>query len=401
MSPPRKLIIDTDPGVDDILSIVLALASEEVEIAALTLTFGNTTLDYALSNVLRLGGVLKEHLESDERPRTQELLQRSVGPSARKIPVYSGATGPLAGNAFTASYFHGRDGLSSVSFLPGDPFPEPKEDFHPFQPVDPSSKDACDAILDILAAEPPGTVYIAAVGPLTNLALAWQKDPKTFAKVGQIAVMGGALDHAGNTTPTSEFNFFADPYAAAVLLEIPRMHPSLNGQPLPIHLLPLDITHQHLVPFSQLVKSQSTLSSASPLSRFVSAFLSQPRTVMNSFAPPDAFDPQLHDNFIAHDPLAVAYAIFGSMPGWQTQERVFKMEIDGSITRGMCVIDRRGYHKSSAGENQAMKDLKQNGSIKKPLVEQDGDSSPFPIKVVVASPGSKWFADTFLSRLTL
>lgn len=97
-------------------------------------------------------------------------------------------------------FSHGKDGLSSVSELPGNPFPE--VDAHPFHMIPREETDASQAILDILEREPVGTVHIAAVGPLTNLAKAWQKDPKTFAKVGRISVMGGSLEEPGNVSRT-------------------------------------------------------------------------------------------------------------------------------------------------------------------------------------------------------
>ncbi len=181
-----------------------------MQLQALTLTFGNTDLEYTRANILRLAAVLKKHLAANA-PGAKEAFSHSLGSDAPVIKVFEGAPKPLAGKAFTASYYHGKDGISGASELPNNPFPEAEGDLHPFEFVPPSTSDAAQGILDILRDEPAGTVHIAAIGPLTNLAKAWQKDPATFAKVGHISVMGGALELPGNTTPTSEFNFFADP----------------------------------------------------------------------------------------------------------------------------------------------------------------------------------------------
>lgn len=240
------------------------------------MTFGNTTLDYAQANVLRLFGVLhrqwKEAPDQSERARWDRIFDEQ----AKTIELSLGAEGPLGGRQrFTASYFHGRDGLSSVAFLPDDPFPLPlpppgsasditkpskEQPFIP-HPLKLSSLSSADLLLDQLAKNPPGSIRIAAIGPLTNLALAWRKDPATFARVGLISVMGGALDEPGNTAPCSEFNVYADPWAAKVLFEESVGHESLKsrrGQRLPIELLPLDITGRHTVPYSRLMGRTDT-----------------------------------------------------------------------------------------------------------------------------------------------
>ena len=247
---PVPLIIDTDPGIDDIIAIVLALDRPDlVQLKAITLTFGNTTLDHCHNNMIQLFDILQRHIAENPSESHRAKLAKTLASSP--IILSQGASGPLGGQRFTASYFHGRDGVSGISMLPGNPWPLPKKIPEPLQETE---KAAHDVILDTIRSNPPGTVRIAAVGPLTNIALAWQKDPETFAKVGGISVMGAALDVPGNTTPCAEFNTFADPFAAKELLHNAPLHPVLRkqGKRLPIDLLPLDITSPHLVPFARL-----------------------------------------------------------------------------------------------------------------------------------------------------
>lgn len=247
---PTTLIIDTDPGIDDILAIVLALDRPDlVQLKAITLTFGNTTLDHCRNNIIQLFNILQKHIAEDPSETHRAKLAKTL--SSSPITLSQGATGPLGGQRFTASYFHGRDGVSGITKLPGNPWPLPEKVPEPLRETE---KAAHDVILETIRNNPPGTVRIAAVGPLTNIALAWQKDPETLAKCGGISVMGAALDVPGNVTTCAEFNTFADPFAVRELLHNAPLHPVLRkyNKRLPIDLLPLDITTQHLVPFERL-----------------------------------------------------------------------------------------------------------------------------------------------------
>ncbi|WFD43863.1 hypothetical protein MPSI1_002528 [Malassezia psittaci] len=400
--PGVPLIIDTDPGVDDLLAIVLALGSPEVDLEAVTLTFGNTTLDFAYDNILRLANALQ--VTARDGALGNKLLHERTqnGFGGKSVPIALGATKPLGGRLFTASYFHGRDGMSGVSFLEGDPFPKATQT-NLFQP---SSVPADELILEILRKHPPNTVRIAAVAPLTNLASAYLKDPSTFRRVGCISIMGGALDVPGNTSPTAEFNFFADPWAAKVLLEDAIAH---GDAPLPIYLFPLDITSEHTVPYSLLVRDSDDKNyQQSQLVRLISLFLRKPRAVTNSFAPPEVtFDASRYDLFQAHDPLAVAHAIFADTPGWDSVERPFLVETEGKLTRGFCVVDRRNHGAAVKGRNKAEIEQVRGPANEHGLSEdQDKKSASGPvipevpmIRVVTRTPGIAWFADKFLERL--
>ena len=426
MAAPTPLIIDTDPGVDDVLAILLALASpDEVTVKALTLTFGNTTLDHAYANVLRTGAVLQRHLAD---PATLDAVKhrfRHFRSGADPILVASGSTQPLEGKMFTASYFHGRDGLSGVHWLPNDPFPVPKEATAPLTPTD---KHAADVILDVLRQHPPQSVRIAALGPLTNLAAAFRKDPETFARVGAITVMGGAFDVPGNTSPVAEFNWYADPYSVRVLIDEAPRHPALQGRRLPIQVLALDITSDHTVPYSRLVKAtyetpDDAPQGASHLEKFIGTFLTHPRAFTNNMVAPEEFHPDQHDLFQAHDPLAVAHAIFTPLPstgsidadGWTHTPRRFQIETSGDLTRGFCVVDRRFTGKGSSrktGGNRAEdaeKEEKKMHTIENPDIPvhpdaaaKGEDESPIGlVDEVTGTPGAAWFAKMFLERIGL
>jgi len=175
---------------------IQALGSPDVILEAITLAFGNTTLDYAHGNIKRLAHALNVAKQegSIKNPTLLERIENGI--NGKPVPVGLGAEKPLGGRLFTASYFHGRDGMSGVSFLEGNPYPEATES--KLLSTTPSDLSASDLILDVLKRHEPNTVRIAAVAPLTNVALAYQKDPETFRRVHSISVMGGALDVPGN-----------------------------------------------------------------------------------------------------------------------------------------------------------------------------------------------------------
>jgi purine nucleosidase len=200
------LIIDTDPGVDDMLAILGALGEPALQVAAVTTVGGNVSLERVTSNALKI----------------LTLAGRA------DIAVHAGAAGPLERGPRDASYVHGEDGLGGVA-LP--------------EPVAVARTEAAAARL---ARMESGT--LACLGPLTNVALALRAQPALARRVPRVAVMGGGfgtwtaetpkgpLSSAGNVTPHAEFNFWADPVAAAEVF----------SSPLPIDLVPLDVTHRTL-----------------------------------------------------------------------------------------------------------------------------------------------------------
>ena len=193
---PRRVIIDTDPGIDDALAIFLAIRSPELKIEALTPVAGNVPLELTLPNALRL----------------VEIAGRT------DIPVAAGARQPLKRQLVTASYAHGENGLGGVQF------PEPK--------TKPVSESAPELIRRIVRRS-PGEIHLIAIGPLTNLALAFQNDPQLPRMIPSLTLMGGSLS-AGNVSPSAEFNIYVDPEAAQIVFR--------SG--IPITMVGLDVTRR-------------------------------------------------------------------------------------------------------------------------------------------------------------
>ena len=200
--PPRKIIIDTDPGQDDAVAILLALASpDEIEVLGITAVAGNVPLPLTAKNariVCELAG----------RP---------------DVPVHAGCDAPIARKLVTAEHVHGKTGLDG----PDLPDPTmPLQDAH-----------AVDFIIDTLRAHAPGTVTLCPLGPLTNIATAFTRAPDIVTRVQEIVLMGGAYFEVGNITPAAEFNIYVDPEAADIVFK--------SGAP--IVAMPLDVTHKALV----------------------------------------------------------------------------------------------------------------------------------------------------------
>jgi len=201
---PQRIILDTDPGVDDAMAIFLALRSPELKVEAITAVSGNVPLSFTLPNALRL-------VEIAGRP---------------DVPVAGGAATPLVRRLVTAHYVHGNNGLGGVEF------PEPK--------LKAVAEPAAELIHRVVH-ENPGEITIVAVGPLTNVATALKSDPGLAAKIKGIVVMGGSLS-GGNITPAAEFNFYVDPEAARMVFDAG----------VPLVMVGLDVTHKVLLGEEQL-----------------------------------------------------------------------------------------------------------------------------------------------------
>ena len=200
MTQPHSLIIDTDPGQDDAVAILLALASPEINLLGITTVAGNVPLALTQENARKI---------CDLAGRTD-------------MQVFAGLDRPLVRPLVTAEHVHGRTGLD------GPVLPDPET---PLQ-----EQHAVDYIIDTLRREPAGSVTLAPIGPLSNIAMAMQRAPDIIQRIRQIILMGGAYFEVGNITPAAEFNIYVDPHAAQVVF----------ASGVPVIMMPLDVTHKAL-----------------------------------------------------------------------------------------------------------------------------------------------------------
>ncbi len=175
-----RLIIDTDTAGDDCFSLLLGLRHPAARLEAVTICNGNVAFDQQVENALH----------------TIEVAGRGG-----EVPVYCGSARPLMGR-WEAASFHGANGMSEMVFPPAKQRPE--------------AKHAIDAIIDIVMAN-PGEISIIAQAPLTNIALAFLKEPRIAKALKHLWIMGGTDNAVGNVTPAAEFNFYVDPEAAKIV----------------------------------------------------------------------------------------------------------------------------------------------------------------------------------------
>ncbi len=285
---PRPVVIDTDPGVDDALAIMLALRSPELRVELMTTVAGNVGLRAATDNARRLLALL------------------DPTPVPRLVP---GASRPRRGRLITATEVHGADGLvglSRVRDAGGRPlFPASRGPL-------PAREDAADAIA-ARAREHGAALTIVALGPLTNIARALDADASAMRAVGRLIVMGGAIRAPGNVTASAEFNFHVDPEAADRVLT--------SG--MRITLVGLDVTHQ--VRLRWPVVRDALRGDESALAR----------AIRHLVRPADANGGGLFLN----DPLAMALAVDATLV--RTRALPVRVETRGEHTRGMSIADRR------------------------------------------------------------
>lgn len=289
---PFPVLIDTDPGIDDALALILALRSPECSVEAITTVAGNAPVEQCTRNVFRV-------LET-ARPTRRPLVGQGV------------AT-PLVRPLVTASDVHGEDGLGDLDRLRNsDGTPRYRE-----TAITLSGLDGPDLILE-MAGRFPDELILVALGPLTNLALALQQNPDRMSRLRRVVVMGGAISVPGNITPAAEFNFYVDPEAAAYVLA--------GG--LPIELVPLDVTR--MVVLEEPALAARTVFSPDPLERFISDFTQR------------GFDFAAEVGSMGitlHDPLAVGVALDPSLVGFEPLH--VEVECAGKVTRGASLADRR------------------------------------------------------------
>ncbi|MEM7520730.1 MAG: nucleoside hydrolase [Pseudomonadota bacterium] len=277
----RKIIIDTDPGQDDAVAMLLAFASpEDVEVLGITCVAGNVPLDLTSKNA--------------------RIICELAGKT--NVPVYAGADRPLGRALVTAEHVHGKTGLD------GPCLPDPVMPLSPGHGV--------DFIVETLRGEPTGSVTLCPLGPLTNIAMALQKAPDVAARVAQIVLMGGGYCEGGNITPTAEFNIYVDPQAADIVFR--------SG--IDIVVMPLDVTHKALV---TKARNDAFRALGTPVGIAVAE--------MTDFF--ERFDKEKYGSEGAplHDPCVTAYLIEPEL--FSGRHINVEIETQSELTMGMTVAD--------------------------------------------------------------
>ena len=276
----KKIIIDTDPGQDDAVALLLALASEELEILGITCVAGNVPLS----------------LTSENARKILELTRYT------EIPVFAGADRPIKRTLVTAEHVHGKTGID------GPVLEKPK--------IKLQSKEAIEFIIETILSYPKDEITLCTLGPLTNIGLAFQREPRIKTLIKEIIMMGGGFFEGGNITPAAEFNIYVDPEAAAEVL--------VSG--IPITMLPLDVTHKTLTSRSRIesfrkIGNKAGIATAEMLDFF------------------ERFDVEKYgsEGGPLHDPNVITYLL---RPEFYEGKYVnVEIEVGSDLTRGMTVVD--------------------------------------------------------------
>jgi len=259
----KRVAIDVDTGVDDALALLLALRSPELSIEGVTTVAGNVPVETATRN-------------------TRLVLDVAQAPAS--LPLAQGASRALKRESVHSTFVHGADGLGNASGV----YPPPK---HPVM-----EKDAAAFLLELIERH-GNALTLVSLGPMTNLALAARQDAALFRQVGEVVQMGGAVRHAGNITPTAEFNIYVDPEAAAEVV----------ATGVRLRLVPLDATTGALLRRAELRRLAQERDSA------VFQFVREITVVILDF-----YQQRLGlGGFHPHDPMAVAAAIDPTLLTWE------------------------------------------------------------------------------------
>jgi len=286
MPGQRRIIIDTDPGQDDAVAILLALGSTEIDVVGITAVAGNVPLKLTEKNARKI-------CELAGRP---------------DIKIFAGAIRPLMRELVTAEEVHGQTGLN------GPQLPDPAMKLQ--------EQHAVDFIVETLMREESGAITLCALGPLTNLALALIREPKIAPRIREIVLMGGGFFEGGNVTPAAEFNIYVDPHAADIVLK--------SG--VPIVMMPLDVTHKAL-----------TTARRTAAIRNLGTRVGQAVADMLEFY--ERFDEEKYgtDGGPLHDPCVIAYLLKPDL--FKGRNCNVVVETASELTMGMTVIDWWGVTK--------------------------------------------------------
>jgi len=293
--PSTRIIIDTDPGVDDALTFLLALASPEIELEALATVHGNIGIEKTTRNSLAV----------------LELA------NARHIPVARGCSLPLVSELRNSGEaVHGQSGIGRAIL------PEPQS-----KVVD---RHAIDFLIGRILAE-PNQITLFTIGPMTNLALAIRKEPRIVPALKGLVAMGGAIRQGGNVTPLAEFNIHADPHAAHIVFH--------SG--IPMTLIPLDVTYKCLLTSADVERLNKI---DSPIARFVSDATA---TYMGFYRKYEGFD-----GCVLHDPLTIAAIIAPEL--LTIEEHYVDVDISGGVSMGNTFADFMKVSKKPANMKVAL-----------------------------------------------
>ena len=289
----QRILIDTDPGVDDALAILLAMKSHELKVEAITTVSGNVSVEQATCNLLTILG----------------LLDLSDYPLIGK-----GEAQPIAKPLVTAENVHGEDGLGSISS-------QRNADGslrYPPALCEISAISGVDLILETVNRYPDELIVVA-LGPLTNISRAIQKDPESMHRLQSIVLMGGAFSEYGNITTTAEFNIFVDPHAAQEVFNFG----------VPVQVAPLDVTHQVVLTGDRL-NTETT-----GRTNNISNFLKESTQACMEFYRQNIGFYGLH----IHDALPIGMLTHPNL--FESVETYVQVETEGKLTEGMTVADLR------------------------------------------------------------
>jgi purine nucleosidase len=280
MTAREPIIVDTDPGQDDAVAILLALAAgDQLDLRGITAVAGNVGVDLTTANALRI----------------VELGGRA------DMPVYRGAERPLLFPLDTAEFVCGADGLAGADIPP--PAGEPQ------------SEHAVDFIIRTLRAAPDKSITLCPLGPFTNIALALRLAPDIAPKIRRIVLMGGAMN-LGNMTPAAEYNVYVDPHAAAIVF----------GAGIPIVMMGLNLTHQAICSHDEVARI-GQLGTAT--GRAIHGMLTRPRAARLGTA-----------GHPMHDPCVIAYVLWPEL--FEGRDCFVEIETSAGPLRGRTTVDWNG-----------------------------------------------------------
>jgi purine nucleosidase len=290
----KRIILDTDPGIDDSLAILLALASPEVSLEGVSVVHGNSSTMQGTINALSVLELAK----------------------AAHIPVHKGCELPLVQPSLLAPETHGVQGIGYANL--------------PAPHTMPQAQKGSDFLIKKIMSS-PGEITLVCIGPLTNLAMAIRQEPRIVQNIKEVFIMGGAMRHEGNTTPLAEFNTFVDPHAAHIVFH--------SG--LPITLTPLDVTYQCIFLKDDLNR---LLKINSPITKFIA---DATRFYMEFH---DAY--QKIDGCVINDPLTLALTFMPEICDYQ--DLYVDVDISTGVGLGNTFADFYNYEKKTPNMKAAL-----------------------------------------------